>query len=293
MRTKRILIVEDDLELLQLFRSYFTEPEWSIEVKSDGRSAAKAVVGQHYDVLLIDYQIPIINGVKVAAAAEQSKLNGSTPVFMVAGSFHKSVIEKFKSSNIKKCYEKPYSIEKILDDIGKQLSAVSSQKKHMEFDADLMNVFLNSVTEVMCFYFNKSPMTGELNVRPGGVPSRGAVSSIIEFNGDQIQGSFAISMCVPLVQEYLRVIFIDSDVKSDIDMVRDLVGEICSQVSGKVRCQLMGMGIHVNVSLPSVLSGKSHIVEHMEKENPVFFIPIGYKKMGCDLEFCFQQKKAS
>ncbi|PPK96189.1 MULTISPECIES: response regulator transcription factor [Nonlabens] len=76
----RILIVEDDLEIVGLLEIHMKDLNATVDSVNDGRSALEKALAIDYDLILLDLSIPIINGVEVCRELRKTK---DTPVIMV------------------------------------------------------------------------------------------------------------------------------------------------------------------------------------------------------------------
>ncbi len=89
----------------------------------------------------------------------------------------------------------------------------------------------------------------------------GDVSGIIGFTGSVV-GSLAVSFsekCIlKIVSNMLGEEF--STITRDIE---DAVGELTNMISGDARKRLQSEQMTISASLPSVVTGKDHIIEHM------------------------------
>ena len=61
----KILIVEDELDLLESIKTYLENEDMHCEVASDFRSAINKISGFCYDVILLDITLPDGNGLDV------------------------------------------------------------------------------------------------------------------------------------------------------------------------------------------------------------------------------------
>jgi two-component system OmpR family response regulator len=79
----RVLLAEDDLRLAALLEQSLTEAGWEVEVVHDGRAAYGRALpaGLPYDVLLLDWMLPDLDGVSVCKRLRA--LGVTTPVLML------------------------------------------------------------------------------------------------------------------------------------------------------------------------------------------------------------------
>jgi DNA-binding response OmpR family regulator len=76
----KVLLVDDDVELVELLRDYLLGDGFAVEVAHDGeRGVALALSGQ-FDIVVLDYMMPGRNGVQVLAAI---RATSALPVLML------------------------------------------------------------------------------------------------------------------------------------------------------------------------------------------------------------------
>eukprot|EP00291_Cryptomonas_curvata_P006322 CAMPEP_0172188262 /NCGR_PEP_ID=MMETSP1050-20130122/21814_1 /TAXON_ID=233186 /ORGANISM="Cryptomonas curvata, Strain CCAP979/52" /LENGTH=232 /DNA_ID=CAMNT_0012862713 /DNA_START=81 /DNA_END=775 /DNA_ORIENTATION=- len=66
--SKRILIVDDDFTTCLLAKRMVTELGFACELASDGAEAVRAVAESHFDVVLMDIYMPVLNGLHASIA---------------------------------------------------------------------------------------------------------------------------------------------------------------------------------------------------------------------------------
>lgn len=81
----RILIADDDPDLRDLFRNAILrlEPSWSVEVAEDGREALDLLSKSHFNIAVLDYQMPHLNGLEVLKEIRQRDIQ--TDVILMTG----------------------------------------------------------------------------------------------------------------------------------------------------------------------------------------------------------------
>ena len=85
MTTFTILVVDDDADLRDILRSIFEPAGFRVLEAGDGETALELVRTQHPDLLVLDYNIPRIDGPHVCQELKQDLLLRHTPVIMLTG----------------------------------------------------------------------------------------------------------------------------------------------------------------------------------------------------------------
>lgn len=78
---KRILIVEDNIEIAELERDYLEASDMEVEIVTDGEQGLARALQEDYDLLLLDVMLPHVSGYDICRRVRQSK---QTPILMVS-----------------------------------------------------------------------------------------------------------------------------------------------------------------------------------------------------------------
>ena len=81
MSMSKILIVEDDNNILQLEKDYLEASNFEIEYALDGSSGLKKAVENDYDLILLDIMLPGVDGFEICKKIREIK---NTPVILVS-----------------------------------------------------------------------------------------------------------------------------------------------------------------------------------------------------------------
>jgi CheY-like chemotaxis protein len=86
MRSKRILIVEDDAELRRLFRMSLIVAGYDVEEAGDGIEALHLVENRTPDLVVLDLVLRVLDGLSVQQELAASAVTQHIPVVIVTGS---------------------------------------------------------------------------------------------------------------------------------------------------------------------------------------------------------------
>jgi len=80
--TRRVLIVDDDAALLTLMRILLATSGYQVELAHDGLEALSLLAGNSYDVIILDLEMPRMNG--RAFFREYRLRGGEAPILLVS-----------------------------------------------------------------------------------------------------------------------------------------------------------------------------------------------------------------
>ena len=94
----KILIVEDDFYIQDIYVKTFKGGGYAVDSATDGEEALQKAKSARYDVILLDIMLPKITGVDVLRALRQEgATTQETPIFMTTNLGQESIIkETFK-----------------------------------------------------------------------------------------------------------------------------------------------------------------------------------------------------
>ena len=113
----KILIVDDDRHLRELMDMLLTTNGYDVTQASNGHEALTILKAQHFDLLLIDFMMPVLDGMELLR-----KLHGQieTPIIMLTAVNSAEKTEELKSLGASEVFHKPIDPEDIVNHI-KQL----------------------------------------------------------------------------------------------------------------------------------------------------------------------------
>jgi YesN/AraC family two-component response regulator len=109
--------VDDDPKILKALKSYLEKiPNVrSLLTSSDGIDASYKLNNQTFDLIVIDLQMPKMDGIKLMKLLIRNNLVEPETVLMISGFFEASVIQEASSLGLKNFIVKPFDRETITD----------------------------------------------------------------------------------------------------------------------------------------------------------------------------------
>ena len=112
---KKVLLVEDNLINVMVGKQILEKAGLQVEVVNDGLAAVNKVKEKLYDVVLMDIQMPIMDG--YTATIEIRKFNTTLPILALSASVFMEVKDKINESGMNGFIYKPFDPENFLDKI--------------------------------------------------------------------------------------------------------------------------------------------------------------------------------
>src|SRR6187397_513262 len=80
---RRALVVEDDPDIVELVTLYLSKEGFGVDSVNDGREGLQRIRGGRYDLLILDLQLPGIDGLTICAEVRAAPATRDTPVVML------------------------------------------------------------------------------------------------------------------------------------------------------------------------------------------------------------------
>lgn len=129
---RSVLIVEDDPVTQHVVKTLLTEREWATQVVNNGQAALDTLLEKPFDLVLLDIQLPVMNGVemlqKLRNDKEYQRIAG-TPVVAITAYAMKGDKERFLEAGANGYISKPFSHEEFWNIINKWVSTSPHKRK--------------------------------------------------------------------------------------------------------------------------------------------------------------------
>lgn len=112
---KKVLLVDDNLINIMVGKQILEKAKLIVDVANDGLIAVNKVKKNEYDIVLMDLQMPIMDGHEASLVIR--KFNTSLPIFALSGAIFMEVKDKINESGMNGFIYKPFDPEDLLDKI--------------------------------------------------------------------------------------------------------------------------------------------------------------------------------
>lgn len=152
-------------------------------------------------------------------------------------------------------------------------------------EAKYINPVLEAMMNVLKTMAKVEPKQGKLALKDGN-KAYGDVTGVMTMVSDKIKGSIALTFTKPAILDIAKRML--GQEFSEIDeMVTDLTGELTNMVTGGAKAIFETQGYDFNMSLPTVISGENHSVEH-KSDGPTIVIPFSMESGDFFIEVSFK-----
>jgi len=120
--TKRILVVEDQADNPQIIRDMLAPTDYQIIEAEDGEQAIAAITKERPDLILMDIQLPIVDGYEATRLIKTDPNLRSIPIIAVTSYALSGEEKKARAAGCDDYVPKPFSPRQLLAKIRQYLS---------------------------------------------------------------------------------------------------------------------------------------------------------------------------
>jgi len=120
--TKRILVVEDQEDNRQIIRDMLAVTDYELTEAENGVETLAAVAKQKFDLILMDIQLPIMDGYEATRRIKADPTLNSIPIIAVTSYALSGDEEKARAAGCNDFVAKPYSPRQLVAKIRQYLT---------------------------------------------------------------------------------------------------------------------------------------------------------------------------
>jgi hypothetical protein len=117
-----VLVAEDNIINQKVAYSILEKEGYTVEVANDGEEAIECLEKQHFDIVLMDVQMPKMDGIEAAQEIRNSKDNTfdpGIPIIAVTAHAFEEDKERCLKAGMNSCVTKPFNREELFEEIEK------------------------------------------------------------------------------------------------------------------------------------------------------------------------------
>ncbi|MCA9382840.1 response regulator transcription factor [Candidatus Dojkabacteria bacterium] len=122
----KILIIEDNNQLAETIRDYFTSEQYQFTIENNGLKGLQTARNNTYDLILLDVVLPERNGFYIAKALREQKIE--VPILMMTEKNQVEDIEEGFSKGVDAYLPKPFNLRELKARINGLLKRPPSKK---------------------------------------------------------------------------------------------------------------------------------------------------------------------
>lgn len=106
--TKEVLVVDDQPGIRMLLTDILTNEGYHVSVAKTGKEALEKIYLKVFDLVILDYKLPVIDGMKVVQQMEQDKME--IPIILMSGLIEEVMKESKNYHMVKRVMAKPFNV---------------------------------------------------------------------------------------------------------------------------------------------------------------------------------------
>ncbi|MEM5477226.1 response regulator [Pacificibacter sp. AS14] len=113
--SKRVLLIEDEPNIIEAIRFILSRDGWIVETHSDGSSAVSAVVRKRPDIVILDVMLPGKSGFDILRELRGLSDHVDLPILMLTARGQKKDRDMAQAVGVSAFMTKPFSNSDMLD----------------------------------------------------------------------------------------------------------------------------------------------------------------------------------
>ena len=149
----KILLAEDNEFNQTLMETIFHQFDVELDVVQNGQKVLDALVEKKYDIILMDIQMPVMDGVQATILIRKDENLKDIPIIALTANAFKDELEKYRQFGMDDCLSKPFNADelygKILRLTGRDVLKVNPETKKETTTEDLFLYDLKNLSKMM------------------------------------------------------------------------------------------------------------------------------------------------
>jgi len=117
MDKKKVLVVDDEIHIVHIVAIKLRNNGYEVVTAENGQQGYELACEEMPDIIITDFQMPILNGLEFVRKLRENEQTGDIPVVMLTARGFSIDDEQKKQLNISECLSKPFSPRELLMNI--------------------------------------------------------------------------------------------------------------------------------------------------------------------------------
>lgn len=123
---KKVLVVDDSETIRQHVAEALTRAGFQVVEASDGAAGLQKVSQQEFSMIILDVNMPLLNGLEMLERLKQDPKTANIPVLMLTTEAQRSMIERARHNGAKAWLIKPIKVESLISTVNKVLQQMEA-----------------------------------------------------------------------------------------------------------------------------------------------------------------------
>ncbi|MEL6609390.1 MAG: response regulator [Pseudomonadota bacterium] len=112
---KRVLLIEDEPNIIEAIRFILSRDGWAVDTHSDGATAADAVQRVSPDVVILDAMLPNRSGFEILRDLREDQATAGLPILMLTARGQSKDRQRAEEAGVSDYMTKPFSNSEVLE----------------------------------------------------------------------------------------------------------------------------------------------------------------------------------
>ncbi len=117
MAKKKVLVVDDEIHIVHVVAIKLRNNDYEVITAENGSEAFKLACEVNPDIVVTDFQMPVMTGLELVEKLRQTEQMKNTPVIMLTARSFAIEDEQKENLRISECLSKPFSPKELLRSI--------------------------------------------------------------------------------------------------------------------------------------------------------------------------------
>lgn len=123
MHTKTILFVEDQIDFLAIHKMYLERHGYHVLTAENGTEAVRRAQEAQPDLILMDYSVPLMDGISATAQLKQDPATRGIPVVLLTAHTYGAVGRRAREAGCAAFLAKPVDPRRVLNEVQQLIGA--------------------------------------------------------------------------------------------------------------------------------------------------------------------------